>query len=97
MAQSRRVICVEAVVDDAYDGVIRLLNDTQRFGYGLLGMAVAEAEGLMSVSMTLAPPAHADARLLAARLARHLTVVRVEAHNTLGAEAAPLCREAQAA
>ena len=97
MAQSRRVTRVEAVVDDAYDGVIRLLNDAQRFGYGLLGMAVAEAEDLMSISMTLAPPAHADARLLAARLARHLTMVRVEVRDVLGAETAYPCREAHAA
>ena len=97
MTQRSRVTRVEAVVDDAYDGVVRLMNDAQRFGYGLLGMAVGEAEGLMSVSMTLAPPAHADARLLAARLARHLTVVRVEARDTLSAEITSLCREACAA
>ena len=97
MGQSRRVTRVQAVVDDAYDGVIRLLNDVQRFGYGLLEMTVAQAEDLMSISMTLAPPAHADARLLAARLGRHLTVVRVEARDTLTAEPPCPCHEAHAA
>ena len=87
MVSSRRVTRVEAVVDEAYDGVVRLLNDVQRFGYGLLGMAVAEAEGLMSVSMTLAPPSQADARLLEARLGRHLTVVQVKARDEFDAMA----------
>ncbi len=97
MVQSKRATRVEAVVEDAYDGVIRLLNDAQRFGYGLLGMAVTEVEGLTCVSLTLASPPQADARLLASRLGRHPAVVQVEARDVFSPETVHAFPEAQAA
>ncbi|MXQ10423.1 hypothetical protein [Microvirga makkahensis] len=75
-----REITVEAVLDDAFDGAVRLLGDAQRFGFELKNLELAAgAEGLVSATLILRVPISVDARLVAARLARHPTVRHVDA------------------
>lgn len=75
-----REVVVHATVDDAYDGVIRLLGDAQRFGFGLRAFNLATgADGFAVAAITLSVPARVDAQFLAARLARHPTVRNVSA------------------
>ena len=70
-----REVVVNAVVNDAYDGLIRLLGDAQRFGFALRASTLeTEADGRASVTLTLSVPARLDVELVAARLARHPVV-----------------------
>ena len=70
-----REVVVSAVVNDAYDGLIRLLGDAQRFGFDLRSSTLAtEADGSASVTLTLSVPARLDVELVSARLARHPVV-----------------------
>ena len=71
----------ERVVNDAYDGLIRLLGDAQRFGFALRASTLsAEVDGSASVTLTLSVPARLDVQLVAARLARHPVVQSLDAH-----------------
>jgi hypothetical protein len=73
-------VVVNAVVTDAYDGLIRLLGDAQRFGFALRASTLsAEGDGSASVTLTLSVPARLDAELVAARLARHPVVQSLDA------------------
>src|SRR4051794_15180376 len=65
-----REVVVSAVVTDAYDGLIRLLGDAQRFGFALRASTLsAEGDGSASVTLTLSVPARLEVQLVAARLA----------------------------
>jgi hypothetical protein len=78
--QPMREVVVHATIDDAYDGVIRLLGDAQRFGFGLRAFnLVTGADGVAVAAITLSVPARIDAHFLAARLARHPTMRSVAA------------------
>ena len=78
--EAMREITVEAVLNDAYDGAVRLLGDAQRFGFELKRLALAAgAEGKVSATLILRVPISADTRLVAARLARHPSVRHVDA------------------
>jgi hypothetical protein len=71
----RREVVVQATVADAYDGVIRLLSDAQRFGLELITFNLtSDDSGIAAACISLLVPAQVDADLLAARLARHPTV-----------------------
>ena len=62
-----REVVVNAVVADAYDGLIRLLGDAQRFGFELRASTLsAEGDGSASVTLTLSVPARLDVELVAA-------------------------------
>ena len=83
-AEAMREVVVNAVVNDPYDGLIRLLADAQRFGFELRASRLgAEADGSASVTLTLSVPAHLDVELVAVRLARHPVV------RSLDAQASP--------
>jgi hypothetical protein len=75
-----REVVVKAVVNDPYDGLIRLLGDAQRFGFELgASMLETEADGSASVTLALSVPTRMDVQLVAARLARHPVVRSVDA------------------
>jgi len=77
-------VVVNAVVTDAYDGLIRLLGDAQRFGFALRASTLsAEGDGSASVTLTLSVPARLDGQLVAARLARHPVVRSLDAQVSL--------------
>jgi len=75
-----REIVVEAVLNDPYDGAIRLLGDAQRFGFELQSlMLTARSAGMASATITLRVPSSVEAHLVAARLSRHPALQRVDA------------------
>ena len=75
-----REVVVNAVVTDAYDGLIRLLGDAQRFGFALRASTLStEEDGSASVTLTLSVPARLEVPLVAARLARHPVVQSLDA------------------
>jgi hypothetical protein len=75
-----REIVVEADLNDAYDGIVRLLGDAERSGYELRGVTLATGanQGRMA-TLTLGVPAEADVQLIAARSSRHPAVQRAVA------------------
>jgi hypothetical protein len=93
-SQMQEVI-VDAAFSDAYDGLMRLLGDAQRFGLELKALKLsAITEKLASAKITLKIPPSLDAQLLRHRLARHPAVlsVQVESHDA-DAETAVKSRE----
>src|SRR5258707_15695885 len=71
-----REVVVRALIDDAYDGLIRLLDDARRFGFGLQELKlVTDANGVAAAVITLCAPNRVDAAFLAPRLARHPTAL----------------------
>ena len=75
-----REVVVKAVVNDPYDGLIRLLGDAQRFGFELRASSLmTELDGSASVTLTLLVPIRLDVQLVAARLARHPVVLHLDA------------------
>jgi hypothetical protein len=79
-----REVVVDAVIHDPYDGLMRLLGDAQRFGFELRAVTLAEVDGVMSAAMTLSVPTRIDAQFVAARLARHPVVQRVDVQEKAG-------------
>ncbi|WP_046868548.1 hypothetical protein [Microvirga massiliensis] len=78
-AEPSREMVVETVFNDPYDGAIRVLGDAQRSGFELLSLALAaKMDGIVSATITLRVPVSFDAQLVAARLARHPAVQRVD-------------------
>ena len=77
-AELTRVIVVEAVLNDPYDGAIRLLGDAERFGFELQSLVLtAKSAGVTSAAITLHVPVSVEPHVVAARLSRHPTVQRV--------------------
>jgi hypothetical protein len=73
-------IALSVVVADAFDGAVRLLGDAQRFGFRIRAFHVDALEGDgASIRMTLAFPPEIDASQVCWRLARHATVISLEA------------------
>jgi hypothetical protein len=69
-----------------YNGVIRLLGDAERFGLGLVALAMTaaldEAETLqLAAILSLSPGCGLDSDRLAARLSRHPAVTCLEVHD----------------
>lgn len=73
-----RQVSIEVDVDDALDGALRLLTDTQRFGLAVGSFALVPKAGAgASVKLMLDSAEGCDVGQLAARFARHPTVKRV--------------------
>jgi hypothetical protein len=84
-AEPMQEFVVEAVLNDSYDGAIRLLGDAQRFGFELRSFALAaRADGTTSAVITLTVPISADAQLVATRLSRHPSMQRVSTRTDVG-------------
>ena len=84
-AEPMQEIVVEAVLNDGYDGAIRLLGDAQRFGFELRSFALAaRADGTASSIITLTVPISADAQLVATRLSRHPAMQCVNTRTDVG-------------
>jgi hypothetical protein len=89
-----REVVIEADLNDAYDGVVRLLGDSERSGYELRAVAVTTRTDEVKVArITLGVPVSADTQLIAARSARHPAVRRAVAWDV----AAPALPAAAAA
>jgi hypothetical protein len=80
-----REIVVEAVLNDPYDGTIRLLGDAQRFGFELQSLTLtAQRGGVTTATITLHVPITVEPHLVAARLSRHPALQRVDARADAG-------------
>ncbi len=79
-AEPMRDLVIEAVLNDPYDGAIRLLGDAERFGFEIRSFALTtKIGGAASATITLYVPTSVDVQLVSARLARHPAVQRVSA------------------
>jgi hypothetical protein len=77
-----RNVVVNAALNDTHDGLIRLLGDTSRFGFGLEALTLRSGTGSMAMAaITLSVPVRIDAQLVAARLARHPAVRSIHAQE----------------
>jgi hypothetical protein len=84
-AEPIREVVIEAVLNDPYDGAIRLLGDAQRFGFEIRTFALAAGtNGTASATITLGVPTLIDTQVIAARLARHPAVQRADARADAG-------------
>ena len=73
--QSLKPVVVHAIVDNAYDGVIRFLADAQRIGLILNHLqVVSAAESTATLNAVMSVPVGMDIEHLALRFARHPTV-----------------------
>ena len=73
-----RQVSIAVDVDDGLDGALRLLIDSQRFGFAVGSFSMTSKAGIgASVKLTVSSPGEIDAGQLAARLARHPTVKRI--------------------
>jgi hypothetical protein len=78
-------LVVEAVLNDPYDGAIRLLGDAQRFGFEIRSLALTtKNDGSASATMALCVPVSLDEQLVSARLARHPAVQCVSVQADAG-------------
>ncbi|WP_159718811.1 hypothetical protein [Geminicoccus flavidas] len=77
-AADRTTLEVRAILIDAYDGMIRVLNDTQRFGLELVATVLEEAGSQVQLRLVLAASLPVTPEVLRARLARHPCVRQVE-------------------
>jgi hypothetical protein len=75
-----RHVKIEAVFEDAYDGIIRLLVDVQRFGLDLEALDVSrDSLDKYVASLRLALPDQIVEADLVARFARHPAIRRIQA------------------
>ncbi|WP_191058261.1 hypothetical protein [Geminicoccus harenae] len=77
-AADRTTLEVQAILTDAYDGMIRVLNDAQRFGLELVATVLEEAGSEARLRLVLTTAAPVTPEVLRARLARHPCVRQVE-------------------
>ncbi len=78
LAEPMRELIVEAVLNDPYEGTIRLLGDAQRFGFEIRSLALTtKIDGSALATMVLSVPTSLDWQRVSARLARHPAVQRV--------------------
>jgi len=88
LAEPMRELVVEAVLNDPYDGVIRLLGDAQRFGFEIRSLALTtKSDGSAFATMALCVPTSLNQQLVHARLSRHPAVRRVSAQADAGGAA----------
>lgn len=72
-----RDVVIEADLNDSYDGIVRLLGDSERSGYELRGVLLTtRSDGYKVARITLGIPVSADMQLIAARSSRHPAVRR---------------------
>ena len=73
--RSLKPVVVHAIIDNAYDGVIRFLADAQRIGLILDHLqVVSAAESTATLNAVMSVPVEMNIAHLAARFARHPTV-----------------------
>ena len=84
-AADRTTFEVQAILIDAYDGMIRVLNDAQRFGLELVTVALDEVGGIPQLRLALAAAAPVSPEVLRARLDRHPCLCRVEVRQMVRA------------
>ena len=83
--ESLREVVIEADLNDGYDGIVRLLGDSERSGYELRAVALTTRPDDVKVArITLGIPVSADTQLIAARSSRHPAVRRAVAWEALG-------------
>jgi hypothetical protein len=69
---------IRVLVDDPFDGLMRIIGDAQRFGFGMEQASLAaESVNRWAVLLTLTVPSDTDDSLLVARFARHPAVIHV--------------------
>ncbi len=73
--QPLKPVVVHAIIDNAYDGVIRFMADAQRIGLILEHLqVVSAAESTATLNAVMSMPVGMDIEHLAVRFARHPTV-----------------------
>jgi predicted amidohydrolase YtcJ len=72
--QPLKPVVVHAIIDNAYDGVIRFLADAQRIGLVFEHLQVVSADNAVTLKAAMSVPAEMDIEPLAVRLTRHPTV-----------------------
>ncbi len=78
--QPHRHIGVTASVSDPFDGIVRLLLDAARFGFGLDQVAMtAGPDATWAIRMTLEIEPSVDCQIVAHRLSRHPTITNLRA------------------
>lgn len=79
MEDRSRFVRFEVLANDHEDALLRLIADTQRFGFGLNAVDSEQPPGSREtrIGVTLRVPSDLDCDALAQRFARHPTVVRV--------------------
>ncbi|MHC2626201.1 hypothetical protein ACVIW2_008233 [Bradyrhizobium huanghuaihaiense] len=70
--QQRRSVSVTATTSDPFDGIVRLVLDAGRFGFGLDQISMTtRSDGNRTIRMVLEVQPSADCADLAERLSRH--------------------------
>lgn len=73
-------VTIKAEAGDAYDGIIRLATDAQRFGFALQSLAVeVHSDGAADLRMVVGIHGQVDRDQILRRFARHPTITVVEA------------------
>ena len=76
-ATSTHSVTFRLTLADAYDGVLRVLTDAQRFGLDLVSLALQPGGNDRELAIAMSSPAPVDLDLLALRFARHPAVLCV--------------------
>ncbi|WP_439398009.1 hypothetical protein ACRQ5Q_12250 [Bradyrhizobium sp. PMVTL-01] len=73
--QQRRCVSVTATTSDPFDGIVRLVLDAGRFGFGLDQVSMTtQADGNRTIRMVLEVQPSADCADLTERLSRHAAI-----------------------
>jgi hypothetical protein len=81
--ESMHVLELLAVVNDPFDGAVRILLDAQRFGFKLKELHLEHGnDGASTITLRLLVPAGSDAGHIRSRLARHAAVASLEPDTT---------------
>jgi hypothetical protein len=77
--RATRNLRLSALVDDTFDGAVRLIGDAQRFGFSIRELHLDAPEGASArICLTLCIPGDLDPAVVRSRLARHPTVVSLD-------------------
>ena len=80
-----QIVTFHMTVTDTYDGAMRVLADTQRFGFDLVSLDLQAGRNAgdheADITLALSVAEELDPRLLAARFNRHPVVLRVRAES----------------
>jgi len=75
---------VVGAMHNAIDGMVRLLNDVQRFGFRLTSLHLQTQDGMAAeIAMTIAVPAIWDPAQVLSRLTRHEAVLSLSVKDDL--------------
>ena len=74
---------LEFTVSSVFDGIVRILTDSDRFGFDLAAMAVSRQDVGARISLTLLVDASLDDTFVMQRLARHPAVLDVKSSFAL--------------